>query len=118
MKTVLTEYTGGVHYVLWPGRVSPYVAAGLGVVRLSASAEAGELPVDVSASESDITTNFGGGVRLFGGSSWGSGRTSASSVFPTRRSFVPVSVSSIRFADDSSARKFPCVSSAGSFSFA
>jgi hypothetical protein len=71
MKTVLTEYTGGLHYVLWLGRVSPYVAAGMGVVRLSASAEAGELPVDVSASESDFTTNFGGGLRLLGGSSWG-----------------------------------------------
>ena len=66
----LTEYLGGVQYTLAPGRVAPYVAAGLGIARLSATVS-GSLPGDISISQSDVATNFGGGVRLFTGSAWG-----------------------------------------------
>lgn len=67
---MLTEYLGGVQYIVRQGRVAPYVAGGFGIARLSATVS-GSIPTDISVNENDVATNFGGGVRLFTGSAWG-----------------------------------------------
>lgn len=42
-----------------------------GVVRLSVGASGGGLPTSFGAGESDLTVNFGGGVRMHLGKNWG-----------------------------------------------
>lgn len=71
MRATLFEYVGGVQYLLAKANVEPYLAAGIGVARLRVSANATNVGVDTSATESDVVSNFGGGVRLYVGSSWG-----------------------------------------------
>ncbi len=72
-KLSLIDITGGAQYVFGASgsRFRPYAAAGGGIVRLTSSGSSSNLPSDISASETDLTTNFGGGVRLFLGEHWG-----------------------------------------------
>jgi hypothetical protein len=65
------EFTAGVHYLFTPkSRVVPYASVAGGIARLSGSGEVPGLP-SFSASESQLTTNFGGGIRIYGGRHWG-----------------------------------------------
>jgi hypothetical protein len=70
-RMTFLDYTGGVQYMFSTRGVAPYLAAGFGVVRLSVSADGDLLTTALTAAESDLTTNFGGGVRLYLGPSWG-----------------------------------------------
>jgi hypothetical protein len=71
MRVTLFEYVGGVQYFLARGGVEPYLAAGIGVVSVNIAADSTTTGFETSSSESDATSNFGGGVRLYVGSSWG-----------------------------------------------
>lgn len=67
----LDEYNVGMHYLFASkSRVVPYLAAAVGLARLSGSGAIPGAP-SFSATESDLTTNVGGGIRLYGGSKWG-----------------------------------------------
>jgi len=71
MRATMFEYAGGVQYFLARGGVEPYLAAGIGVVSMNIAADSATTGLETSSSESDTTSNFGGGVRLYVGSSWG-----------------------------------------------
>jgi hypothetical protein len=71
-KLSLTDFTGGVHWQLpVPShRAIPYIAAAVGGVRISATVNDSVLPT-VGASSTNLTYNFGGGVRIHLRSRWG-----------------------------------------------
>jgi hypothetical protein len=73
MRTTLSDFTGGVQYMLssTPGGVVPYLGAGFGVVRMSVAAESADTGIPLSTSAVDATYNVGGGVRIFASPSWG-----------------------------------------------
>ncbi len=72
VKANVTSFTAGVQLIIpTPSpRFSPYATVGGGLARLSAGASvpdslAGGLSSDVTFSETDATTYYGGGVRLY-----------------------------------------------------
>lgn len=72
-KLTLLDFTGGAHIQLRvrSTKFAPYVAAAAGGVRISAVDSGAGLPANLSASSTNFTYNFGGGVRYRIGKSWG-----------------------------------------------
>ncbi|MEZ5402828.1 MAG: outer membrane beta-barrel protein [Bryobacteraceae bacterium] len=65
---------GGIHYQFGAhGKAVPYAAAGLGVLRSSASYRSSGAGVDIrgSASATNLYFNFGGGLRYYVKDNWG-----------------------------------------------
>jgi hypothetical protein len=67
----IDEFNVGMHYLFASkSRVTPYLAGAVGIARLTGSGSV-QGASSFSASESDLTVNFGGGIRLYGGEKWG-----------------------------------------------
>ena len=73
MRATLADFTGGVQYLFssaTKGAV-PYVGGGAGLVRLTIAVDSTATALPLSAGESDVSYNVGGGVRIFTSDRWG-----------------------------------------------